>query len=293
MNRTGLRWILTATAGVYSTLRVGRLCKVSYREGNWIQTFPSGTLVEPRLTLLTLSQIDALARDLWMFGYIPRKGDIVVDVGAGTGWETLVFSRQVGKPGRVVSIEAHPAVFSCLSQMRGTNQLNNVTLIHAAITSQECDVVIADGPDHLGNRIVGVNSGSTVIGTTLDQLLESLQLPRVDLLKMNIEGAEKSALAGMKEMIRNTRHVCISCHDFVADGGGPNEMRTKSDVVAFLEQNNFSIVLRTSDLRPFVRDYVYGVNRAFLNGHALTDRRDEPSASSVGFTAEPALDNHD
>ena len=98
-------------------------------------------------------------------------------------------------------------------------------------------------------------------GTTLDNIFGSLALSRVDYLKMNIEGAEGPALSGMRELVQHTRNVCISCHDFLADTGGPNELRTKANVVHFLKENGFAVSLRESDVRSNVRDFVYGVNQ--------------------------------
>ncbi len=191
-----------------------------------------------------------------MHQYRPKEGDTIVDVGAGTGWETLFFSRSVGMSGRVISIEAHPTVFRCLSKMRAENRLENVTLIQAAVAV----------------------SGIRVACTTLDHIFRSIELSRVDLLKMNIEGAERLALYGMREMVQKTRNVCISCHDFLANEGGPNELRTKAEVVAFLKQNGFVVLLRESDGRCNVRDFVYGLNKKLLTNHeALTDRLAETS----------------
>lgn len=282
LNTSGLRFILAMLAAVYATVRVRKLCRISH-EGDWVQRFPSGTLVEPRLTLLTLRQIQESSRDLWMYQYVPAEGETVVDVGAGTGWETLFFSRRVGKLGRVISIEAHPRVFSCLSRMCEENQLENVTLIQAAIMDRECSALISDFEEYVGNRIVRVDSGISVVGTTLDRIFQSLRLSQVDLLKMNIEGAERYALVGMREMLRSTRHICISCHDFAAIEGGPEEMRTKAEVIAFLEQNDFSVFLRESDPRPFVRDYVYGLNRKLLTDEKRNPRfqSDAPNPVSV------------
>ena len=45
----------------------------------------------------------------------PQPGDIVLDVGAGTGTEALPLSQLVGDKGKVVSIEAHPATFGSWS----------------------------------------------------------------------------------------------------------------------------------------------------------------------------------
>src|SRR6188768_4047800 len=44
LNRPGLRFILKALAATMATVRVGKLCKVSY-EGEWVQRFPSCTLI--------------------------------------------------------------------------------------------------------------------------------------------------------------------------------------------------------------------------------------------------------
>ena len=273
LNRSGLRSILRASAATIATVRVGKLCSVSY-EGEWVQRFPSCTLVEPRLTLWMPKQIESLTSDLFMHQYLPREGDTIVDVGAGTGWETLFFSRSVGISGRVISIEAHPKVFRCLSKMCVANRLKNVTLIQAAVADQEREIQLSDSHEHEANSIIGVASGIRVACTTLDYILRSLELSRVDFLKMNIEGAERLALSGMGEMVQKTKNVCISCHDFLANEGGPNELRTKADVIAFLKQNGFVVSLRESDGRCNVRDYVYGLNEKLLTNHRaiLTDR---------------------
>jgi len=259
LNRSGLRSILTASAATIATVRERKLCRVSY-EGQWVQRFPSCTLVEPRLTLWTPKQIERQTSDLFMYQYRPKEGDTIVDVGAGTGWETLFFSRSVGVSGRVISIEAHPLVFRCLAKMRAENRLENVTLFQVAVADRERETQLSDSAEHEANSIIGVASGIRVACTTLDHIFRSLQLSRVDLLKMNIEGAERLALSGMGEMVQKTRNVCISCHDFLANGGGPNEMRTKADVIDFLKQNGFLVSLRESDGRCNVRDYVYGQN---------------------------------
>jgi len=271
LNRPALRPVLAVLATIIATVRVGKLCKVSY-EGEWVHRFPSCTLVEPRLTLWTPQQIETLTVDLWMHQHRPSEGETIVDVGAGSGWETLFFSRSVGKSGRVISIEAHPKTFRCLSKMCEKNRLENVTLVQAAVVDREQEVQLSDSAEHEGNGIVGVDSGIRVQGRTLDYIFRSLGLSQVDLLKMNIEGAETLALSGMGEMVQKTKNVCISCHDFLANEGGPNELRTKAAVIAFLERNGFAVSLRESDGRCNVRDYVYG-RKLLTNAHdARVDR---------------------
>jgi FkbM family methyltransferase len=265
LNSSGLRPVLTASAATFATVRVGKLCKVSY-EGQWVHRFPSCTLVEPRVTLWTPDQIERHTSDLFLYQYLPSEGDTIVDVGAGTGWETLFFSRSVGMFGRVISIEAHPRVFRCLSKMRAENRLENVTLIQAAVADQEGEVQLSDSDEHEANSIIGVASGIRVACTTLDYVCRSLGLSHIEFLKMNIEGAERRALSGMVEMVQKTKNVCIACHDFLADGGGPGELRTKAHVITFLKQNGFVVSLRDSE-GDFLRNYVYAVNGKFPTNH--------------------------
>ena len=97
----------------------------------------------------------------------------------------------------------------------------------------------------------------------LDGIAAELGVERVDLLKLNIEGAERDALAGMPDLIERTRHVCISCHDFLADRGGSDELRTKAFVRQFLLERGFTLTNRDNAPDPWTRDYVYGVNTRF------------------------------
>lgn len=265
LNRPGLRPILAALATIFATARVGKLCRVSY-EGDWIQRFPTCTLVEPRLTLWTPEKIQRSTSEFFLYKYLPREGDTIIDVGAGTGWETLFFSKGVGLSGRVIAIEAHPRTFHCLSKVCEKNRLENVTPVQAAVGDREGEVQISDSNGHEANSIIGVASGIRVAGTTLDSISRTYGLSRVDFLKMNIEGAERLALSGMGGMAQKTKNVCIACHDFLADEGGPNELRTKADVIRFLKENGFIVFLREDG---FFQNYVYGLNeKAFTDSKA-------------------------
>ena len=273
LDRPLFRPVLAALATMQASWRLRKLCRVTY-ENAWIHEFPDGVLVEPRPRLRGLPEIERTVKDMWMYEYLPRVGDIVFDIGAGTGWETLFFSRSVGGSGRVISVEAHPRTFACLTETCRRNRLQNVTPINRAVMNNEGEVLISDDADFANNNVFWMKSGIPVPCVTLDGLFASSQLPRIDLLKMNIEGAERLALAGMTKAIRYTRRVSVACHDFVADQGGSQEMRSKAAVTAFLEENGFEISLRSSDPRPWIRDCVYG-----RNAHC---RCPEPDAELVG-----------
>ena len=117
---------------------------------------------------------------------------------------------------------------------------------------------MSDSDQYLQNRMVG-NEGITVPAKRIDTIAAELGLEQIDLLKMNIEGAERAALLGTGQMLTATRHVCISCHDFLAEAGGPDELRTKAFVTRFLSEHGFEVTTRDNAPEPWTRDYVYGV----------------------------------
>lgn len=225
-------------------------------DGRWINRQPGMTIVSPDLHTSHQYQLRSAVRETWCHDYIPREGDLVIDVGAGIGEEAVVFSEMVGASGRVVSIEAHPRTFACLEQTIARSRLSNVTPVHCAISDRDAVVRISDDEDHLGNTLLE-EGGIEVPGRSLDSLARELGIDKVGLLKMNIEGAERTAIRGMGAIAPAIGHVAISCHDFVADRGGGDFFRTRDAVSSALVEYGFSLDPRREAERPWLRDIVY------------------------------------
>lgn len=258
LDRTGGRGALALLGTAYVTARRGQFCRVRYQNGAWVHAFGGMRLVAPQITATTPDEMAALVNDGALFGYVPKLGDTVVDVGAGVGTETLVYARNVGPSGCVVAIEAHPETFRCLRLACRLNGLDNVVPLDVAITDRRGEIVISDRPEHVTNSIVDSRDGGfTVRARTLDEVAAELSLDRVDLLKVNIEGAELLALSGMANMIKVTRNIVVHCHDFLAAEAGEG-MRTKSSVRRLLETAGFDTAVREDHAHPWVRDTVYG-----------------------------------
>lgn len=261
LDRPGRRALLVVPGSAWVSVANRAPCLVRWQDGAWVHHYRGAKI--PHASLGRAAPPDvftAEAREIFLYGYTPGPGDIVFDVGAGIGAETLLFSRLVGPTGRVVSVEAHPRTYERLARLCAVNGLANVTAVQAAASNADGGAVISDLGSHLQNTIVAAEAGIEVRARRIDTLARELGITRIDLLKMNIEGAERLAIEGLEGIIDRVGHVCISCHDFLADDGGSEELRTKALVRGFLVEHGFRVTTRDDAPDPWTRDYLYGVN---------------------------------
>ena len=262
LDRPGRRWLLAPAASLRVSLVRRTPCFVHWRDGAWVHHYRGAAI--PHVAIGGASPPAAFvaeARDIFLYGYTPRPGDTVFDIGAGVGADTLLFSRLVGGSGRVVSLEAHPDTYGWLARLCELNRLENVIPLQVAASDAEGEAAISDCDEFLINTVVGSENGSIrVRARRLDEIAQELGITSIDLLKMNIEGAERLAIRGLDGVIASTRHVCISCHDFLAERGASEQLRTKALVRAFLLEHGFRVTSRDQAPEPWTRDYLYGAN---------------------------------
>jgi FkbM family methyltransferase len=203
----------------------------------------------------------AATNDHWLRHYRPREGDIIVDVGAGRGEDTLTFSRAVGASGRVIAIEAHPLSFTLLRSFCQLNRLHNVTALHLALMDKPGTARIAEWESNWMESGVEWDRpiGAKVPAGTLEHVVREQRLDRISFLKMNIEGSERYALLGMMPVMERIAHICVACHDFRAEQGHGDQFRTRAFVERFLLDHGFSVKSRADDQRNYVRDHVFGL----------------------------------
>jgi FkbM family methyltransferase len=145
------------------------------------------------------------ATDFWFVGYSPKPGDVILDIGAGRGEDVIPFAEAVGPEGRVYAAEAHPASFNHLKRFCELNGFLNVIPSHAAIMDEPGIVWIGDDENWACSCIRSDGSGTPVQAITVDGLCREYDIRRIDFLKMNIEGAKRSALLGMEETTEDKR----------------------------------------------------------------------------------------
>ncbi len=131
-----------------------------------------------------------------------EAGDIVVDGGAYTGDVTEVFAKQVGPHGRVIAMEPDPSNLLALHGRTQASGLKNVIPVGAA--AWHSSALLSFGGSEASAKIC--NDGpSRVPAISIDELVATYLLPRVDLIKLDVEGAESAVLEGAQQTIQRFR----------------------------------------------------------------------------------------
>lgn len=252
-----LTGLLVTVAGRLASRRQRGL-RVYFDGEDWVHTWRGGVYVGETASLFPhRATNDNLS--LFMLDFTPAEGHTVVDVGAGVGTEVQAFSALVGETGLVVCIEADPRAFRCLSKTVTLADLRNVRLVNSAVTDREGEIFLSQEASSISNSVIANNDrGVAVSATTLDKVLDDVEVVTVDYLKMNIEGAEVLALEGFTTGPGRVRNWCISCHDFKPDP----ESATLDRVNQWLVRNGHAVKQhRRNDARPWESFYLYAKGR--------------------------------
>jgi FkbM family methyltransferase len=136
---------------------------------------------------------------------ILRSGMCFVDVGANWGYFSLMAAYLVEGAGRVISLEPDPRLFSKLQENLAANHLEHVTALPLAAADRRGSLTMMGYDENGGNfgmsRVVArppaFETFFRVSANSLDSILSEQEIGSVDLMKMDIEGAEAMALAGL------------------------------------------------------------------------------------------------
>jgi FkbM family methyltransferase len=151
----------------------------------------------------------ALFRD-WL-----RPGDVALDVGANIGALTIPMARLVGPTGTVYSFEPQRIVFQILCGNVAMNELGNVQTLqwavgHAAGTTKVAPLDYG-AQYNFGGISLGGLKGEDVAVIAIDDI----NLPKLRLLKMDVEGMELNAIMGATATIERCRPILFIENDRV------------------------------------------------------------------------------
>ena len=141
-------------------------------------------------------------------------GGTAVDLGANWGYFSLLAAASVGTHGKVIALEPDPRHFEALARNVAMNGFPQVTAVQAAAAAQEGRVSLVGYDEDDRNRGVSRIADPSTPGRRFDVRSTSVDMltgawPRVDLVKIDVEGAEDAVLDGMRAGLLAKRYAAI------------------------------------------------------------------------------------
>lgn len=221
------------------------------------EAFGHKIFLKSRRDYLDPALLQWLCRDVYFKFYEPSGRDVVVDVGAGYGHEAF-YLLQKSRELRYFGIEVQPSVYESLcNSFRSVNK--QCRAIGFAVAEGTDSVHISSAENY--TTASTVESGCIEVpALSWNRLLARYGIDQIDLLKVNIEGAERQLLPAIGNMDRISR-VIISAHDFRADHGDGEQFRTREFVRDYLLAQGYQ-VRSVNDDEAWLRNWLYGERKA-------------------------------
>ena len=154
-----------------------------------------------------------------------QTGMTAVDIGANVGFLSMLFATIVGPNGRVIAFEPQPVAINRLQHNLDLNPNIRVELHQFAASDEDGEIKFNCGPnDHSGigsmRQLNRASKGISVRTVTVDSILDPKL--RVNLVKVDVEGAELKVISGMKETITRWKPDLIVevSHSYLTQMGG-------------------------------------------------------------------------
>jgi FkbM family methyltransferase len=132
----------------------------------------------------------------------PEPGDFVVDGGACLGDTAAVFSNAVGERGRVFAFDPVAEHLEVLRYNANQFPIRNVSVMPFGLSDNNVD----SEPIRLNAYAPGFNASNAMVPLrSIDYLIESGEIDRIDFIKLDVEGFEMNVLAGADRAINRFR----------------------------------------------------------------------------------------
>lgn len=169
-----------------------------------------------------LNLLDSLSQSLYLFQHLPgstwkaidlllEPGKTMLDIGANIGYTSLIAARRVGPSGRVFAFEPSPRAYASLATNASLNKFDWLQIEALACGVENAEMILYTSslsdeynslaPDQRGM----LDKTVTCKVVRVDQYLLERKIAHVDLIKIDVEGAEWPVIKGMDSLLTDAR----------------------------------------------------------------------------------------
>jgi len=172
-----------------------------------------------------------------------KKDKVIFDIGANEGFYTLKI-KQNNPNAKIVAVEPNPFAFQILKKNIKSNKLKDVILINKALASKIGKVNFEIVPEVSAIGALDIRMQKrpwlkeekikrvAVESTTLKKICEETRIREIDILKLDVEGAELDILKSSKDLLQNVKKIVVEYHT----------PKLRQEVKKFLKANKFILL---------------------------------------------------
>lgn len=238
------RFLFTETARLLRSAEGRRLLGLALQYGNR----PRNQAVDVRFGRYQFRVPDALSF-IWQFREIfvdefyrfstTSPAPVIFDCGTNIG-TSVVYFRQVYPNARIVAFEADEHISTTLQENLKQNQISGVEVVTKAVWTNNDGIWF--GSDQ--------TDSASIFSQTDRKLVPSVRLrdyllreTRIDMLKMDIEGAETAVLTDCRDALTHVQNLFVEFHAYL------DHPQTLAEVMQVLEESGFRYYINTSQYR--------------------------------------------
>ncbi len=178
---------------------------------------------------------------------LPTDTPRILDCGANIGLASLYFKR-LYPAARITAYEADPVIHEILADNLQSNRAEDVETIQAAIWKENGSISFAcEGSDSGAVAEITSNIEAARREVPAVRLRDLLEAEAIDLLKLDIEGAERAVLTDCIGALSNVRAILLDLHDFEP------RYRNLPFVLELLEREGFNYALDELNVLPWLQ----------------------------------------
>lgn len=156
-------------------------------------------VVDKRSRFIVEESYEPFMRDLIKL----KLGDVFVDVGGHVGKYSFYAATQVGDSGLVIAIEPHPQNIANLKKGIELNGFKNVKIVEKACSNRRGKAFLLEYELSAKHEISDKPTKMMVEIDTLDHILQSFHIKKVNMVKIDVNGHEYQVIEGARNMLKN------------------------------------------------------------------------------------------